>query len=82
MNKELKKEFDERFPQPMKVKKSHVWDFIETNIEKEKKDLWCDIALWVAHKKPEWYMEFTKYGAKLLNLEVCDDCSNKLEGLH
>jgi hypothetical protein len=48
-------------------------------IEKEKKDFWCDIALWIAHKRPEWYMEFTKYGAELLNLEVCEECERRLD---
>jgi hypothetical protein len=48
-------------------------------IEQEKKDFWCDIALYVAKKKVDWYMDFAHYGAEKLGIKVCDDCSNKLK---
>jgi hypothetical protein len=50
-------------------------------IEEEKKDFWCDIALYVAKKKVDWYMDFVSYGAEKLGLKVCEDCKEKLDEL-
>ena len=52
---------------------------IEKYIDKKMKSFWTDVALYVAGKKVDWYMDFAEFGATKLGLPICEDCRKKFE---